>query len=319
MTATEQGLVTAPPPPPEGGRSHRSGQKLGRERRRAGLLMLLPAMIHIGWWIGIPTIATIVLAFTHYDVLAGTITWAGLANFVDIFADPIWIDSIWHTLVYTFFTVPVAMAIAVVIAVLLNSKMRARAWYRAAYFLPHITATVAIALVWKWMFEPNIGLFNSFLDLFGIDGPAWLSDPTWAMPSVIIVSVWKGIGLKMLIYLAALQAIPLSVYEAADVDGASGMRRFFAITLPLLRPATFFVFLVSAIEAFQVFEQVYILTPDGGPANATTVMTLEIYRSAFGNFDMSRASAQSVVLLVFLLVLTLISRRITRTDDDVEA
>lgn len=294
------------------------GPRLGRERRRTGVLMVLPALVHQLWWVGIPTIATVVLAFTDYDVLAGTIAPAGLDNFREIFADPVWWSAIWHTAVYTFFTVPVAMAIAVVIAVLLNTKLRARAWYRAAFFLPHITATVAIALVWRWMFEPNIGLFNAALDVIGVRGPAWLSDPTWAMPAVILVSIWKGIGFKMLIYLAALQSIPAMLYEAADVDGATGIRRFFAITLPLLRPATFFVFLISAIDAFQVFEQVYVLTPDGGPAGATTVMTLEIYKSAFGSFDMSRACAQSVVLLVFLLVMTLISRRLTGKDEDVQ-
>jgi multiple sugar transport system permease protein len=136
------------------------------------------------------------------------------------------------------------------------------------------------------------------------------------MPAVIVVSVWKGIGLKMLIYLAALQSIPTELYEAADVDGASKWRKFFAITLPLLRPATFFVFIVSLIDSFQVFEQVYVLTPDGGPANATTVMTFEIYKSAFGEFRISTACAQSLVLFVFLLVLTLISRRLTERDDD---
>ncbi len=255
-------------------------RRLGYERRRAAVLMLAPAVIHLVWWIGIPTVATFVLAFSHYDVLAGTISWAGLDNFREIFADPTWNTSIWHTVVYTFFTVPVAMAIAVVVAVLLNSKLQGRAWYRTAFFLPHITATVAIALVWMWMFEPNIGLFNALLNLLGVRGPAWLSSPAWAMPAVILVSVWKGIGLKMLIYLAALQSIPTELYEAADVDGATGVRKFFAITVPLLRPATFFVFVISLIESFQVFEQVYVLTPDGGPANATTVMTYEIYKSA---------------------------------------
>ncbi|MEV5962151.1 sugar ABC transporter permease [Kribbella sp. NPDC051952] len=313
-TAVRREAVRTPavPKPP------RRGRRLGWERRRAGVLMLAPAVIHLAWWIGIPTIASVVLAFTHYDVLAGTISWAGLGNLRDIFADPIWIRSIWHTVIYTFFTVPVAMAIAVVIAVLLNTNLRGRAWYRAAYFLPHITATVAIALVWMWMFEPTIGLFNAVLDQAGIRGPAWLSDPHWAMPAVIVVSVWKGIGLKMLIYLAALQSIPPELYEAASVDGANARRSFFAITLPMLRPATFFVFVVSLIDSFQVFEQVYVLTPDGGPANATTVMTLEIYRSAFGKFDMSRACAQSLVLFVFLLVLTAISRRLTGRDRDAD-
>jgi multiple sugar transport system permease protein len=277
--------------------------------------MLAPAVVHLAWWIGIPTVATFVLAFTHYDILAGTMAWAGLDNFVAIFRDPVWWKAIWNTVVYTFFTVPVAMAVAVVIAVLLNTKMRARAWYRTAVFMPHITATVAIALVWMWMFEPNIGLFNWVLSWFGVRGPAWVSDPAWAMSSVILMSVWKGIGLKMVIYLAALQGVPHDLYEAAEIDGAGPVRRFFAITLPLLGPATFFVLVVSLIDSFQVFEQFYVLTPRGGPANATTVMTYEIYESAFQRFDMSTASAQSVVLFVFLLVLTIVGRRFTGRDD----
>jgi multiple sugar transport system permease protein len=305
-------VPTAPPRP----RRRRRG-RLGRERRRAAWLMLAPAVIHMVWWIGIPVVATFVLAFTDYDVLTGTVDFVGLENFRRIFADEVWNASIRHTLVFTFFTVPVSMAVAVVIAVLLNTKLRARAWYRAAYFLPHVTATVAIALVWMWMFEPNIGLFNALLAGVGVDGPSWLADPSWAMPSVIVVSVWQGIGVKMLIYLAALQGIPHELYEAADLDGASGPRKFFSITLPLLRPATFFVFVVSMIGAFQVFDQVYVLTPDGGPANSTTVMTYEIYRTAFGEFDISTACAQSLVLFAFLLVLTVVSRRLTGRDDDV--
>lgn len=288
--------------------------KLGAERRRAAYFMLAPAAVHLVWWIGVPVIATFVLAFTNYDILAGRITWVGLRNFVDIFADRDWLVSIWNTFVYTFFTVPVAMAFAVVIAVLLNSKLRARAWYRTAFFMPHITATVAIALVWMWMYEPNIGLFNALLSKVSINGPAWLSDPSWAMPAVIGVSIWKGVGIKMLIYLAALQGIPHEMYEAADIDGASGTRKFWSITLPLLRPATFFVFVVSMIDAFQVFDQIYVLT-QGGPADATTVMTYEIYETAFQDFRFSTACAQSVVLFAFLLVLTIISRRLTGKDD----
>ncbi|MFV2084457.1 carbohydrate ABC transporter permease [Micromonospora sp. LOL_021] len=299
----------APRPP-------RRRRRLGAERRRAAYLMLAPSVIHLIWWIGLPVVATFGLAFTDYDIIAGTVEWAGLDNFRQIFADDIWNLSIWHTVVFTFFTVPVAMAIAVVIAVLLNQRIKALAWYRAAFFMPHITATVAIALVWMWMFEPNLGLFNLLLGWIGVNGPAWLSDPDWAMPAVILVSIWKGIGLKMLIYLAALQNIPHDLYEAANIDGASGPRKFFAITLPLLKPATFFVFIVSMIDAFQVFDQVYVLTPDGGPANSTTVMTYEIYRTAFGEFDISAACAQSVVLFAFLLVLTVIGRRLTGKDGD---
>jgi multiple sugar transport system permease protein len=305
--------ATAPAAPRPARRVRR--RRFGHERRRAAYLMMTPAVVHLLWWIGIPTVATFVLAFTRYDVLAGTMTWAGLENFLAISRDPMWWTAIWHTVIYTFFTVPVAMVIAVVIAALLNTKMRARAWYRTAIFMPHITATVAIALVWMWMYEPNLGLLNWVLSWFGVRGPAWVADPAWAMTSVIVMSIWKGIGLKMVIYLAALQNIPEELYEAAEIDGAGAVRRFVTITLPLLGPATFFVFIISLIDSFQVFEHFYVLTPMGGPANSTTVMTYEIYKSAFERFDMSTASAQSVVLFVFLLVLTVLGRRLSGRDD----
>ncbi|MCL2554490.1 MAG: sugar ABC transporter permease [Actinomycetia bacterium] len=291
--------------------------RLARDRRRTAYLMLAPATVHLVWWIGFPVAATFVLAFLHYDVLAGTATFAGLDNFRAIFADSTWNASIWHTVVFTFFTVPVAMAIAVVLAVLLNNKMRGRAWYRAAIFMPHITATVAIALVWMWMFEPRIGILNTALGWFGVKGPVWLGDPSWALFAVIMVSIWKGVGIKMLIYLAALQAMPQDVYEAAELDGASKARTFWSITLPLLKPATFFVLVVSIIDSFQAFDQLYVLTPDGGPANSTTVMTYEIYSKAFKEFQMGQAAAMSVVLFAFLLVLMLLSRRLTGREDDV--
>lgn len=288
---------------------------LGARRRRAGYLMLAPAVVHLVWWTGIPVVATFVLAFTDYDVLSGTASFVALGNFAEIFRDDVWNAAIWHTVVFAAVTVPVAMAIALVVAVLLDTKLRARTWYRAAYFLPHITATVAIAMVWMWMFEPRIGLFNTVLSVAGIDGPAWLSDPRYAMPAVMLVSVWKGIGLKMLIYLAALQGIPPEYQEVASIDGVSAARRLWSITLPLLRPATFFVFVVSMIEAFQVFEQIYVLT-GGGPANATTVLTYQIYQTAFGEFRIGTACAQSVVLFGFLLVLTAVGRRLAGRDED---
>ena len=178
-----------------------------------------------------------------------------------------------------------------------------------------MTATVSVAMVWIWMYDARVGLFNAILALFGVTGPAWLADPQWALAAVIIMSIWKSIGVQMLIYLAALQSIPTSVYEAASVDGAGPLRRFWSITVPMLRPATFFVFIVSIIEAFQAFDQIYVMTPDGGPANSTTVMTYEIYRMAFEDFRLGTASAQSIVLFVFLLVVTLAGRRLIGRDE----
>lgn len=283
-----------------------------RKLRRAGWLMVTPSLLHIGLWTAIPVVATFALGFTDYNVFSPP-RWIGLDNYVEIVQDPVFRKATWNTIAYTFWTVPVSMAIALVIAVALNQGLRLQKWYRTAFFLPQVTATVAIAMVWLWIFNPQQGLLNAFLALFGIPGQVWLADPDWALWSVILVGAWQGIGIKMLIYIAALQNVDVSLYEAASVDGASAVRKFFAITVPMLKPATFFVLVISIINAFQVFDQIYVLT-SGGPANATTMMTYEVYRSAFEEFRMGMASAQSVVLFFFLLVMTLAGRRATRED-----
>jgi len=275
--------------------------------------MVSPAIAQLGLWTALPVVATFVLSMTNYNVF-DLPKWIGLGNYVEIWNDPNFRKATWNTIVYTFWTVPVSMAIAVVIAVALNQKLRAQNWFRAAFFLPQVTATVAIAMVWLWIYDPQQGLFNAALSFIGVPGHAWLASPDTALWAVSLVGVWQGIGLKMLIYIAALQNVDEALYEAASIDGASTVRKFFSITLPMLKPATFFVFVISIIGAFQVFDQVYVLT-DGGPANATTMMTYEVYRSAFQNFRMGIACAQSVYLFAFLLAMTLVSRRLTRGDD----
>ncbi|WP_392667473.1 carbohydrate ABC transporter permease [Streptomyces sp. LN785] len=280
----------------------------GRRRRRAGMLMVAPALLHASLWIGLPVFASVVLAFTKYDVLTAP-QFVGLDNFRDMLDDAVFRKSIVNTVVYTFFTVPFGMVLGLLMALALHTGLRARGIFRTAVFLPQVTATVAIALVWLWIYNPGNGLLNALLSTFGIDGPAWLSSTAWAMPSVILVGIWQGIGMKMLIYLAALQSLPKELYEAASVDGASRVRQFFSITLPLLKPATFFVLITSMISAFQSFDQIYILT-DGGPANSTTMMTYEIYKSAFREFRVGYACAQSLVLFALLMGFTLVNRRI---------
>ena len=293
-------------------RARRKPSLSDRKVRRAGWLMVTPSVIHIGLWSLIPVLATFALSFTDYNVLSAP-EWIWFDNYIEIAQDPVFLQSIWNTVVYTFWTVPVSMGIALVIAVALNQGLKLQKWYRTAFFLPQVTATVAIAMVWLWIFNPQQGLLNSVLAFIGLPGQAWLVDPDWSLWSVILVGAWQGIGIKMLIYIAALQNVDESLYEAASVDGASTVRKFFAITVPMLKPATFFVLVISIIGAFQVFDQIYVLT-DGGPANATTMMTYEVYRSAFQEFRMGMASAQSVVLFGFLLAMTLISRRATRED-----
>ncbi|MFJ1827905.1 carbohydrate ABC transporter permease [Streptomyces sp. NPDC088178] len=280
----------------------------GRRRQRAGMLMVAPALLHASLWIGLPVVASLVLAFTKYDVLTAP-QFVGLDNFRDMMGDAVFRKSIVNTIVYTFFTVPFGMMLGLLVALALHTGLKARGIFRTAVFLPQVTATVAIALVWLWIYNPGNGLLNTLLSFLGIDGPAWLSSTSWAMPSVILVGIWQGIGMKMLIYLAALQSLPKELYEAASVDGASKVRQFFSITLPLLKPATFFVLITSMISAFQSFDQIYILT-DGGPANSTTMMTYEIYKSAFREFRVGYACAQSLVLFVLLMGFTLVNRRI---------
>lgn len=294
-------------------RPSRGRRSSGRKLRRAGWLMVTPALAHTIVWIAIPVVATFVLSFTNYEVFSAP-EFVGLDNYVELWNDDVFRKATWNTVIYTFFTVPFSMAVAVVVAVLLNQKIRGRTAFRAAFFLPQVTATVAIAMVWLWMYNPQYGLLNALMSFLGLPTQAWLANPDWALWAVILVGIWQGIGMKMLIYLAALQNIDHHLYEAASMDGASSVRQFFSITLPMLKPATFFVFVVSIIGAFQVFDQVYVLT-DGGPANATTMMTYEVYRAAFQDFRMGLACAQSVVLFAFLLVLTMINRRLTGGDD----
>lgn len=285
----------------------------GRQRRTAWL-MVAPAGLHALYWIALPVLATFVLSVTNYSVLS-PLRFVGLGNYVKTFEDPIFRTAIWHTVVYTFFTVPVAMAVAVFLAVLLNQQIRARAWYRAAIFLPQVTATVAVATVWYQIYDPYSGLANKLLGFLGITGPTWIFDPSYALAAVIVMGIWQGIGIKMIIYLAALQNLPEELYEAAELDGANAWQRFRRITLPMLRPATLFVGVVSIISAFQAFDQIYVLTR-GGPAHATTMMTYEVYRNAFETFQMGLACAKSVVLFIFLFGLTLINRTLTGGDDD---
>lgn len=284
-----------------------------RRQRRAGYLLCAPAVAHMVAFTLLPVLAALWLSFTDYRVLAPP-TWVGIDNYIAMFSDQAFVKSIWNTSVYTFFTVPFAMFLALLIAVALNEKIRARAWFRAAFFLPHVTATVAVAMVWIWMYNPRIGLFNAALGAIGISRINWLGDPNWSMPSVILMGIWQGIGVKMLIYLAALQGIPEHLYEAASIDGASKRQQFFHITIPMLKYATFFVFVISLIDSFQVFDSIWVMT-QGGPVNSTTVMTYEVYRSAFQSFRMGYASAQAVLLFAIIFVLTVVSKRLTRSED----
>ncbi|CAM3302457.1 carbohydrate ABC transporter permease [Occultella aeris] len=259
-------------------------------------------------------VVALVLSFTRYDIPAPP-EFIGVDNYVEAFTSRSFQRAVLNTLFLTIVAVPTAMIIALVIAVLLNQGMRWQGFFRTAVFLPHITATVAVAVLWLWIFNPDhTGLLNRIIGTIGLGPVSWLGSTEWAMPSVIVMYIWQSIGIKMLIYLAALQGLPPEVGEAARLDGANSLERFWYMTVPLLRPATFFVLVISVISSFQVFDQIYILT-SGGPANATTVMTYQIYQSAFQASRMGYASAQSIVLFVVLIILAIVSRRIVGGTD----
>lgn len=270
-------------------------------RRIAVLALFLgPSLLGVGIFLLVPIAASLGLAFVEWDLLSPP-RFVGLDNFVRLWQDSEFWTALRHTLSFLMGYIPLVMVLGLLVAVGVNARVRSSGFYRAVYFLPVVTAWVAVALVWKWLLNPQFGLVNQFLGLLGIQGPAWLFDPQWAMPAVVLTSVWKDAGFVMAILLAGLQGIPREYYEAASIDGATPQRQLLHITLPLLAPAIFFALSISLINSFQVFDQVYVMT-GGGPAGATTVLVERIVKNAFSYNQMGYAAAMSWAL--FLLVFT---------------
>jgi multiple sugar transport system permease protein len=279
-------------------------------RRRRGVqeaalayFFLLPTLVGLALFTVGPVVAGLVISFTNWNILLAP-QWVGLDNYRALVSLDLPRKVLGNTLYYTLLNVPLNMALALGVALVLNRQLRWTSFYRAVYFLPVVSSTVAASLIWTWLYSPNFGPINYFLGLVGISGPPWLGSTTWAMPAVIIMSVWKGFGTNMLIFLAGLQGMPQEVQEAAMIDGANRWQRFWRVTWPLLTPTTFFVLIISCIVSFQVFEQVFVMT-NGGPAYATTVLGLFIYLNAFRYNNMGYAAAAAYVLFALTLAFTL--------------
>lgn len=249
-----------------------------------------------------PILASLVLTTYEWDLLTSP-RFIGLENFRRLWADEEFWAALRHTFTYIVGYVPLVMAIALLLALALNSRMPALGLVRTAFFMPVVSSWVAVALLWTWLFNPRYGLVNYGLDLVGIDGPGWLYDEQWAMPAIILTSVWKDLGFVMVVFLGGLQAIPRDYYEAASLDGANAVERLRSITIPLLAPTTFFVGVISIINSFQVFTQVWVMT-EGGPSGATTVLVERIVKHAFSYGEMGYAAAISWVLCLIVLVVT---------------
>lgn len=273
-------------------------------------IFLLPSLIGLLLFTTLPILSSLGLTLFEWDLLTPP-KFVGLDNFRRLLADDDFWRALKNTLFYIITYIPLVMVSSLTIAVILNQKLKGLMFFRAAFFIPVVSAWVAIALLWKWIFNPRFGLFNYALSFLGIEGPAWLFDPQWAMPAVVITSVWKDIGFLMVMFLAGLQAIPGVYYEASSIDGASNWQRFRFITLPLLSPTAFFALIISLINAFQVFDQVWIMT-EGGPAGATSVLVELIVKNAFSYSRMGYASALSWVLFLLVFTVTVMQMRLQR-------
>lgn len=271
-------------------------------------LFLGPAVIGAAIFLIGPILASLVLAFSHWDLLTPA-TFAGLSNFRTMLNDPEFWAALRHTLTFIVGYVPPVMVLGFLLAVALNSRIPGRGLLRAVYFLPVVTSWVAVGLVWKWLLNPEYGLINSMLAHLGLQGPAWLFDPTFAMAAVILTSLWKDVGFVMTILIAGLQSIPPEYREAAAIDGASPVQVQRYLTLPLLMPAIFFALTISLINSFQVFDQVYVMTA-GGPAGSTTVLIQQIVKNAFSYSQMGYASAMSWVLFILVFATSFVISRL---------
>lgn len=283
-----------------------------RERREAlwGYLMIAPMVIGLGVFFYLALGASFFISLTEWDILT-PLEWVGLANYRELFADPTFLRALWNTTYYTLLSVPLGLVVSLVLAVALSTNLRFRNVYRLIFFLPVLTMPVAIGIVWNWIYNPDFGPLSQLLNLVGAPRIRWLTDPTFAMPALVIMAVWQGSGYGMIIFLAGLQNIPKEFYEAAQIDGASGWHRFLYITLPLLSPTVFFVAVTSLIGAFQVFDIVYAMTAGTASDTLRTVVYM-IYEEGFRFFRMGSASAIAWVLFALILIVTAVQLRLQR-------
>jgi multiple sugar transport system permease protein len=275
-----------------------------------GYLFIFPWVFGFIVFTAGPMIGTLIISLFDTDFLTHS-EFVGFQWYKSILQDTLVHKAFINTAIYSFVTVPVGTILALMIAVLLNQGIRWQSLWRTIYYLPSIVSGVAVALLWRWLYQPDVGLFNTLLYHVGIQGPRWVFSEEWAMPSIILVALW-GAGAPMLIFLAGLQSIPTALYEAAEIDGAGPITRFFYITIPMLTPTIFFNVVLGIIGSWQVFTQALILT-EGGPNNATLTVVLHLYRTGFRNLYFGYASAQAWALFLVVLIFVVLALRSARS------
>ncbi|HEX3326006.1 MAG TPA: sugar ABC transporter permease [Actinomycetota bacterium] len=274
----------------------------------AAFLFLAPSLIHFMIFILGLVVASLVISTWRWDLLTPSHE-VGLHNYATMFFhDPLFWTSLKATVYFVLLTIPTGIVLSLALAMAVNTKLRGIVFFRTAYFIPVVSSMVAVAVVWRWVFNNDFGILNWFLGLFGVHKIDWLGNPLTAMPAIALMSVWKGLGFTMTLFLAGLQSIPQHLYEAAELDGAGKWKQFVHVTWPLLTPTTFFVSVISIIGSFNVFDAVYLMT-QGGPGNSTTVYNFYLFNQAFRYFHMGYAAAMAWVLFVIIAALSYLQFR----------
>ncbi|MBS4200224.1 sugar ABC transporter permease [Bacillus sp. FJAT-49732] len=274
-----------------------------------GYFFLTPQLIGLLVFSLIPLVFALVLSFMKWDGF-GAKTFVGLGNFIGQFQNPVFWKALWNTTLYTILTIPVGVALSLLLALALN-RIKGKELYRVFFFMPVVTSSVSIGVIWMWILNGDFGILNQFLGYIGIEGPQWLTDTRLVMISIAILSIWWSVGYNMVIFLAGLQGVSNSYYEAAEIDGASKFQKFRHITLPLISPTTFFVSIMSLIGSFQVFDQAFVMT-GGGPAKSSYTLVFHVYETGFRNFKWGESSAVAMILFVIILIFTLIQFRVSK-------
>ena len=282
-------------------------QKAELRRHLVAYSFIAPNFIGFAMFTLAPMVFAFILAFLDWDGSPyNPMKFVGLENFIRLGDDSQFAAAFKNTIIYTIATVPLTLVMALVIALLLNRKMRGRDFFRTVSFFPYVASMVAVTAVWNMLFNPGMGPINKFLASIGVQNPpGWSTDKDWAMATVVLFSVWKYMGYYMIIYLAGLQGVNTELYEAANLDGCNGWQRFWNVTLPQLSPTTFFILIMLVVQCFKVYDIVYMIT-QGGPGTATLVMVYDIYNKAFVNSTFGLASAEAMVLFLLVLAVTLI-------------
>lgn len=274
--------------------------KLANKQNFAGVLFILPSLLGTIVFIIIPIVCSFGLSFAKWDLL-NPIQFVGLENYKVVLTEPVFVKIIINTFVYAISTSVFGVIIPLILACIINNKIKGADFFKTAYFLPFVTPMIVIGIIWEWIFDPNIGCLNHLLHLH----INWLYDTNFAMPALIIVSVWKLIGYNMILFLTGLSTINQELLEASKIDGANAYNTFKHVTIPLLSPTIFFVTIITAITSFQVFDLIYLMT-QGGPLDSTNVLVYAIYKNAFEYFNVGKASALAYVLFAIIFVLTLV-------------